>query len=88
MLSGSQRVNLGHLLQEFEQAVATAVAGSVVGPVYSRGGWHVILVEQRCPVAGHNERGVDDEHRQVDFVVQRAMKKLRRTAFIREYNAS
>ncbi|MEM7588676.1 MAG: peptidylprolyl isomerase [Myxococcota bacterium] len=88
LLSNSQKVNPAHLLKEFEQAVSGASAGSVVGPLYSKGSWHVLLVEERCPVAGSGEWSVGDEQKEVGFVMERALTKLRRTAFVREYDAS
>lgn len=39
----------GELLPNLDTAVFNATAGSVVGPIETRSGWHVVLVEQRLP---------------------------------------
>lgn len=39
----------GELLPNLDASVFNATAGSVVGPIETRSGWHVVLVEQRLP---------------------------------------
>ncbi|MEM7403130.1 MAG: peptidylprolyl isomerase [Myxococcota bacterium] len=88
LLTSSQKVNPALLLKEFKEAVSEAAAGKVVGPVYSNGSWHVILVEERCPITASMEWQVGDTQKEVDTMVQRELAKLRRIAFIHTYNPS
>lgn len=39
----------GELIPSLDQAVFNAQAGTVVGPIQTRAGWHVLLVEERLP---------------------------------------
>jgi parvulin-like peptidyl-prolyl isomerase len=39
----------GELLPDLDKAVFNATAGSVIGPISTKSGWHILKVEQRLP---------------------------------------
>jgi parvulin-like peptidyl-prolyl isomerase len=81
----------GELLKELDDAVFAAPAGTVVGPVRSRAGFHVIRVEERMPseipsfdaVKTELRRDASDETFQRDFKAY--VEKLRKDAFLEVY---
>ena len=78
----------GELLPDLDAAVFAAQGGTVIGPVETRSGWHILKVEQRLPSEVPAFESVKDRLRRdaSDETFQRDMKaymdKLRADAFI------
>lgn len=67
----------GELVSELDAAVFNAQSGTVVGPLQTRAGWHVLLVEERIPsdIPGYDE------------VKERLRTEASEDAFDRDYRA-
>lgn len=79
----------GELIPALDAAVFSAQSGNVVGPVQTRAGWHVLLVEERIPsdVPGFDEVKERLRNEASEDAFQRDYKayieKLRQEAFLR-----
>jgi len=78
----------GELLPDLDKAVFNANAGTVIGPIATKSGWHILKVEQRLPSEVPAFESVKDKIRKdaSDDAFQRDYKayidRLRREAFI------
>ena len=78
----------GELLPDLDKAVFNATTGSVIGPIETRSGWHILKVEQRLPSEVPAFESVKDRLRRdaSDETFQRDLKayldRLRKDAFI------
>lgn len=78
----------GELLPDLDKAVFNATAGSVIGPIETRSGWHILKVEQRLPsevpafesVKARLRKEAGDETFQRDLKAY--LDRLRKDAFI------
>lgn len=78
----------GDLVPELDKAVFTAAAGTILGPIETKSGWHIILVEQRLPsevpafesVKDRLRRDASEETFQRDYKTY--IENLRKDAFI------
>ena len=78
----------GELLPDLDKAVFNAQAGTILGPIATKSGWHIIKVEQRLPseipafesVKEKLRKDVSDETFQRDYKVY--IDRLRKDAFI------
>lgn len=78
----------GDLVPELDKAVFAATPGSILGPIETKSGWHVILVEQRLPsevpafesVKDRLRRDASEETFQRDYKTY--IENLRKDAFI------
>lgn len=81
-------VNRGELLPDLDKAVFNASAGTVIGPIETKSGWHILKVEQRLPSEVPAFESVKDKLRKdvSDETFQRDLKayldRLRKDAFI------
>ena len=57
----------GEMVPEFERAAFTAEPGTLVGPVRTTFGWHLILVEAHIPIASKTGSELEDAIRQSLF---------------------
>ncbi|HVR37450.1 MAG TPA: peptidylprolyl isomerase [Thermoanaerobaculia bacterium] len=81
-------VGRGELLPDLDKAVFAATAGSILGPIETKSGWHIIKVESRLPsevpafesVKDRLRRDASDETFQRDLKAY--MESLRKDAFI------
>lgn len=82
-------ISQGELMAALDQAVFNAQAGSVVGPIQTRAGWHVLYVARRIPseIPGYDEvkeqlrAEASDDAFQRDY--ERYINSLREQAFLR-----
>ena len=78
----------GELLPNLDQAVFNATAGSIIGPIETRSGWHILKIEQRLPSEVPAFESVKDRLRRdaSEETFQRDLKayleNLRKDAFI------
>ncbi len=78
----------GELLPDLDKAVFNATAGTVIGPIETKSGWHILKVEQRLPSEVPAFESVKDRLRKdaSDETFQRDLKayldRLRKDAFI------
>lgn len=78
----------GDLVAELDQAVFNAPAGSVIGPIETKSGWHILKIEQRLPSEVPAFESVKDKLRKdaTEETFQRDYKayieNLRKDAFI------
>jgi parvulin-like peptidyl-prolyl isomerase len=78
----------GELLPDLDKAVFNAQSGTILGPIATKSGWHIIKVEQRLPsevpafesVKDKLRKNVTDETFQRDYKVY--IDRLRKDAFI------
>ncbi len=78
----------GELLPDLDKAVFNATAGSVIGPISSKSGWHILKLEQRLPtevpafesVKDKLRKDASDETWQRDY--RAYIQRLRNDAFI------
>jgi len=78
----------GELLPDLDKAVFNAQSGTILGPIATKSGWHIIKVEQRLPsevpafesVKDKLRKDVTDETFQRDYKVY--IDRLRKDAFI------
>ena len=78
----------GELLSDLDRAAFNATAGTIVGPIETRAGWHILKVEQRLPsevpgfdaVKDRLRRDASEETFQRDY--QAYIDRLRKEAFI------
>ena len=78
----------GELLPDLDKAVFNANPGTVIGPIATKSGWHILKVEQRLPsevpafesVKDKLRKDVTDESFQRDYKVY--IDRLRKDAFI------
>jgi parvulin-like peptidyl-prolyl isomerase len=78
----------GELLPDLDKAVFNATAGSVIGPISTKSGWHILKVEQRLPsevpafesVKDRLRKDASDETWQRDY--RAYIQRLRNDAFI------
>jgi len=78
----------GELLPDLDKAVFNATSGTVLGPIATKSGWHIIKVEQRLPsdvpafesVKDKLRKDVSDEAFQRDYKAY--IERLRKDAFI------
>jgi len=81
-------VSKGELLPDLDRAVFSATAGSVIGPIETKSGWHILKVEQRLPseipafesVKDRLRKDASDETWQRDY--RAYIQRLRADAFI------
>jgi peptidyl-prolyl cis-trans isomerase SurA len=81
-------VSRGELLPELDKAVFNSTAGSVIGPIEAKSGWHIIKVEQRLPsevpafesVKEKLRKEASDDSWQRDYKAY--IERLRKDAFI------
>jgi parvulin-like peptidyl-prolyl isomerase len=84
----------GELLPDLDKAVFSATAGSVLGPIETKSGWHIIKVEQRLPsevpafesVKAKLRKDASDETFQRDYKAY--IEGLRKEAFIQVNDAN
>jgi parvulin-like peptidyl-prolyl isomerase len=82
------QVARGELLPDLDTAVFNATAGSVIGPIETRSGWHILKVEQRLPSEVPAFESIKDRLRKdaSEETFQRDLKayleRLRKDAFI------
>ena len=78
----------GELLPSLDQAVFNAPAGTVLGPIESKSGWHIIKVEQRLPSEVPAFESVKDRLRKdaseetFDRDLKAYIERLRKDAFV------
>ncbi|HKO58737.1 MAG TPA: peptidylprolyl isomerase, partial [Thermoanaerobaculia bacterium] len=78
----------GELLPDLDKAVFNANPGTVIGPIATRSGWHIIKVENRLPsevpafesVKDRLRKDASDETFQRDYKAY--IERLRKEAFI------
>jgi peptidyl-prolyl cis-trans isomerase SurA len=78
----------GDLVPELDQAVFTAAAGTILGPIETKSAWHIMKVDQRLPsevpgfetVKDRLRREASDETFQRDYKAY--IEKLRKDAFV------
>lgn len=78
----------GDLVPELDKAVFSAAGGTILGPIETKSGWHIILVEQRLPsevpafesVKDRLRRDASEETFQRDYKTY--IENLRKDAFI------
>jgi parvulin-like peptidyl-prolyl isomerase len=78
----------GELLPDLDKAVFNSQAGSVIGPIESKSGWHILKVEQRLPseipafesIKDRLRRDASDDAWQRDYKAY--IDNLRKDAFI------
>lgn len=78
----------GELLPELDKAVFAAAPGTVIGPIETKSGWHIVKVEQRLPsevpafesLKERLRRDVSEETYQRDMKLY--LDRLRKDAFI------
>ncbi len=78
----------GELLPDLDKAVFNATSGSVIGPISTKSGWHILKVEQRLPsevpafesVKDRLRKDASDETWQRDY--RAYIQRLRNDAFI------
>lgn len=81
-------VNRGELLPDLDKAVFNAVSGTVIGPIETKSGWHILKVEQRLPSEVPAFESIKDKLRRdvSDETFQRDLKayldRLRKDAFV------
>ncbi len=81
-------VGRGELLPDLDTAVFNAAQGSIIGPIETKSGWHILKVEQRLPSEVPAFESVKDKLRKdvSDETFQRDLKayldRLRKDAFI------
>lgn len=84
----------GELLEALDTAVFSAAAGTVVGPIQTRAGFHIMKVEQRLPselpgfdaVKEQIRKDLSDDAYQRDFKAY--LDRLRKDAFIQVHEAN
>ncbi len=78
----------GEMVPEFERAAYGAEPGTVVGPVRTAFGWHLILVEERVPLKSKpEEQALDDIRKrlfenEMEAQFRQYLDELKRDAFI------
>ncbi|HEX9164153.1 MAG TPA: peptidylprolyl isomerase [Thermoanaerobaculia bacterium] len=78
----------GELLPDLDKAVFNATAGTIIGPIETKSGWHILKVEQRMPSEVPAFESVKDKLRKdvSEETFQRDLKayldRLRKDAFI------
>ncbi len=78
----------GEMVPEFERAAYTAAPGTVVGPVRTAFGWHLILVEERVPLKSKPEdQALDDIRKrlfenEMEAQFRQYLDELKRDAYI------
>jgi parvulin-like peptidyl-prolyl isomerase len=81
-------VTRGELLPDLDKAVFNAQPGSIIGPIETKAGWHIIKVEQRLPSEVPAFESIKDKLRKdvSEETYQRDLKayldRLRKDAFI------
>jgi parvulin-like peptidyl-prolyl isomerase len=83
----------GDLVQELDAAVFNAATGTILGPIETRSGWHILLVEQRLPsevpafetIKDRLRRDADDETFQRDLKAY--LESLRKDALVQVNDA-
>lgn len=84
----------GELLADLDKTVFNSTAGTVVGPIETRAGWHILKVESRLPSEIPAFESIKDKLRKdaSDDAFQRDFKayidQLRRDAFIQIHEAN
>jgi parvulin-like peptidyl-prolyl isomerase len=87
-------VTRGELLPDLDKAVFNATTGSVLGPIPTKSGWHILKVEQRLPsevpafesVKDQLRKDASDETWQRDY--RAYIQRLRADAFIQVNDAN
>ena len=87
-------VTRGELLADLDKAVFNSTAGTVIGPIETRSGWHILRVEQRLPSEVPAFESVKDRLKRDagEDAFQRDLKayidRLRKDAFIQIHEAN
>ncbi|GAC1435596.1 MAG: peptidylprolyl isomerase [Thermoanaerobaculia bacterium] len=84
----------GELLPDLDNAVFNSTQGSIIGPIETKSGWHILKVEQRLPsevpafesVKARLRKDVSDETFQRDLKAY--LDRLRKDAFIQIHDAN